>query len=76
VSLLSIFSHCYLLSTGEAAKKDFALFERSEFAKSRQLRGAQGSPKGQQCYSRGEWQGAVSFGNFSLGKQRKSYNPR
>ncbi|MFZ5798802.1 MAG: hypothetical protein ACOY3O_10290, partial [Thermodesulfobacteriota bacterium] len=30
-------------STAEAAAKDFALSERSEFAKSRQLRGAQGS---------------------------------
>ena len=29
------------------ATKDFALFERSEFAKSRQLRGAQGSPQDQ-----------------------------
>ena len=28
-------------------KKDFELFERSEFLKSRQLRGTQGSPKGQ-----------------------------
>ncbi|MHB8809643.1 MAG: hypothetical protein ACYC9M_06480 [Desulfobulbaceae bacterium] len=75
-----------MLSTEEAAEKDFALFvgladgiyvraseflhagatlispnrviavERSEFAKSRQLRGAQGSPQDQQCYSRGVWQ--------------------
>jgi hypothetical protein len=36
-----------LLSTGEAAERDFALSERSEFAKSRQLRGAQGNPEGQ-----------------------------
>jgi hypothetical protein len=36
-----------LLSTAEAAEKDFALFERSEFAKSRQFRGAQGSPQDQ-----------------------------
>jgi len=28
-------------------KRDFELFERSEFSKSRQLRGAQGSPKDQ-----------------------------
>jgi hypothetical protein len=42
------------------------MFERSEYAKSRQLRGAQGSPQDQQCYSHGEWQGALSFGYFSL----------
>jgi hypothetical protein len=59
--------------------------ERSEFAKSRQLRGAQGSQvsgakrrlrQDQQCYSHGEWQGALSFGYFSLGKQRKVTNIR
>jgi hypothetical protein len=55
-----------LPSTAEAVERDFALFERSEFAKSRQLRGAQGSPQDQQCYSHGEWQGALSFGYFSL----------
>jgi len=36
-----------LPSTGEAAERNFALFERSEFAKFRQLRGAQGSPQDQ-----------------------------
>jgi hypothetical protein len=41
------FSHCHLPSTGEAAERNFALFERSEFAKFRQFRGAQGRPQDQ-----------------------------
>jgi hypothetical protein len=55
-------------STGEAAEKGFALFEaKAEFAKPRQHRGAQGIPP-----SAGQGtQGALSFGSFSLGKQRK-----
>jgi hypothetical protein len=44
--------------------KEFELSERSEFSNSRQLRGAQGIPKGQMP-------GAFSFGSFSLGTQRK-----
>jgi hypothetical protein len=47
-------------STGEAAEKGFALFERSEFAKSRQNRGAQGIPP-----SAGQGtQGALSLVRF------------
>ena len=44
----------------------FALFERSEFAKPRQHRGAQGIPP---LAGQGT-QGAFSFGSFPLGKQR------
>jgi hypothetical protein len=40
-------SHCHLPRTAEAVEEDFELSERSEFSKSRQLRGAQGSPKDQ-----------------------------
>jgi hypothetical protein len=54
-----------LPSTAEVVDKDFELFEQSEFSKSRQLRGAQGSPKDQGA--------RVPFllVRFLLGKQRK-----
>jgi hypothetical protein len=52
-----------LLSTGEGAERDFEPSERSEFSKSRQLRGAQGSPQDQQR--------ALSFGSFSLMVRQK-----
>jgi len=47
-------------------KKEFELFERSEFSNSRQVRGAQGTP-----LQVGQMTGALSFGSFSLGMQRK-----
>jgi hypothetical protein len=46
--------------------KEFELFERSEFSNSRQVRGAQGTP-----LKAGQMTGALSFGSFSLGMQRK-----
>ena len=52
-------------STGEAAEKGFALFERSEFAKPRQHRGAQGIPPSAGQGTRGPFLWFVS-----LGKQR------
>jgi hypothetical protein len=55
-------------STAEAAEKGFALFERSEFAKPRQHRGAQGIPPsaGQ------ETRGPFSCFFFWASKRRKS----
>jgi len=41
------FSHWHLPSTTENVDEGFELFEQSEFSKSRQFRGAQGSPKDQ-----------------------------
>jgi hypothetical protein len=45
---------------------EFELSERSEFSNSRQIRGAQGTP-----LQAGQMTGALSFGSFSLGMQRK-----
>ena len=61
-------SHCHLPSTAEDAKKDFALSKRSEFAKSRQRRGAQGSPQDQVAGCRFFW-----FLFFGQAKKRNKY---
>jgi hypothetical protein len=55
-------------STGEAAEKGFALFERSEFAKPRQHRGAQGIPP-----SAGQGTRVPFLWFVSLGKQRNEH---
>jgi hypothetical protein len=52
-------------------KKEFALFERSEFANSRQMRGAQGTRR-----RRASDTGRPFFWFFSLGVQRKERNIR
>jgi hypothetical protein len=63
---LQLFPLSHSRAPQKLPKKEFELFERSEFTNSRQVRGAQGTP-----LKAGQMTGALSFGSFSLGKQRK-----